>query len=188
MNFNAPQLCCGVIYYEKTLDKNFHYGRIAIRKGCPSSFGRYKLESSELAEIIINEIYPRFYFLLPRLPAASSPSKISERLFSIMLLLEVKSKQGKALTIGEIGEICKLSPSVTTRKIQDLSKRGLVTKVNLKHDDRSKEISLTPEGIQTLFAEKELRKRWFEKILEPLEEKERNFVINTLLKMSKIEL
>jgi DNA-binding MarR family transcriptional regulator len=142
------------------------------------------MQPSEAAEIIINEIYPQLYFLLPRLPAKSSSTKLNERLFSILLLLEMNSKAGKNLTIGEIGEISKLSPSDTTRKIKDLEKRGFVRKATLNFDDRSKEVFFTNQGYKVLSAEKEKRKQWFEKILETLEENERNSFIKILLKVS----
>jgi len=145
------------------------------------------VDSSEAATIIIDRIYPRLYFSLPRLPAKPSSTKLNERLFSILLLLEAKSKKEKTLTIGEIGELCKLSSPDITRKIKDLEKRGFVRRLSLKTDERSKEVSLTPQGIQVLSVEKESRKRWFEKILEALEENERTFLINVFLKILKVE-
>ena len=143
------------------------------------------MNPSEAARIIIDRIYPRLYFSLPRLPAKPSSTKLNERLFSILLLLEAKSKGGETLTIGGISEICKLSPSDATRKIKDLEKRGLVRKETLNCDDRSKEVLLTSEGALGLLIEKESRKRWFEKILEALEEKERDFLISMFLKICK---
>lgn len=145
------------------------------------------MQSSEAAKIIFDSIYPRLYFLLPRLPGRPSPTRLNERLFSILLLLEAKSKKEKTLTIGEIGELCKLSSSDITRKIKDLEKRGFVRRSSLKTDERSKEVSLTPQGIQVLLGEKESRKRWFKKILEVLDEKERTFLINVFLKILKVE-
>jgi len=142
-----------------------------------------KMQLSEGVEILINEIYPYIYFSLPRLPARPSPNILSERQFSIVLLLETKLKEGKILTIGEIGEICKLSASDTTRKIKELEKKRLVIRSSLSSDDRFKEVSLTSEGIKVLSIEKENRKRWFAKILESLEEKERTFFINILWKI-----
>lgn len=171
---------------KKTLDKCFQYEKIAERKVC--IFLGVKLHATEAAQLFLDNIYSYLYFSLPRLPAKSSSKRLNERLFSILLLLEQNFKQGKNLTIGEIGEICKLSPSDTTRKIKDLVSRGLVLKANVKSDDRLKMISLTPQGSQVLLTEKESRRRWFEKILESLEEKERSFLLDILLKMKRVEL
>ena len=170
---------------KKPLDKCFQYGKIAIRKGC--ILLGVRLQASEASRLFLENIYSHIYFLLPRLPAKSSSKRLNERLFSILLLLEQNFKQGKNLTIGEIGEICKLSPSDTTRKIKDLVRRGLVSKANVKSDDRFKMISFTPQGSQVLLTEKESRRLWFEKILESLEEKERSFLLDIFLKMKRIE-
>ena len=143
------------------------------------------MQASEAAQVLLDNIYPRLYFSLPRLPAKSSSTRLNERLFSILMLLELKSIEGKMLTIGDIGEIGKLSASDTTRKIKDLEKRGFVSKSNVKSDDRLKEISLTPQGLQVLATEKENRKRWFEQILVLLTENERSFLVNMFLRIGE---
>ncbi len=99
--------------------------------------GRRVYTSSEIAEMIINEIYPQLYFSLPRLQARPSPTKINERCFSILLLLEKASKEEKTLAIGGIAKICRLSPSDTTRKIKDLEKKGFGRKSISNSDDRT---------------------------------------------------
>jgi len=137
---------------------------------------------SSLAEVIIDDIYPRLYFSLPRLPARASSTRLNERGFSILLLLEMKSKEGKTLTVGEIGKIGKLSNSDTTRKIKDLEKKGFVRKSICNSDERSKEVYLTDQGIQALSIEKEYRKQWFKKFIGALEEKEKAFLHDMLRK------
>ena len=96
----------------------------------------------------------------------------------------MKSREGKILTIGDIAEIGKLSPSDATRKIKELEKREFIRKAISNCDDRSKEVSLTDRGRQVLSIEKERRKLWFKHILEPLKERERGFLIDILRKLS----
>jgi len=183
-NFSKNLSCLPIT--KKTLDKCFQYEKIAKRKGC--IYLGVRLQASEGARLFLDNIYSQLYFSLPRLPAKSSSQRINERLFSILLLLEQNFKQGKNLTIGEIGQICKLSPSDTTRKIKDLERRGLVKKSNVKSDDRLKEITLTPQGIDFLSSEKDARRFWFERIFKILEEKDRIFLVDIFLKiMEKAE-
>jgi len=173
--------------FKKVVDKHFQNGIIAIRKGFLVTLlkGLGKLKSSEAARVFLDKIYPRLYFSLPRLPAKPSGTRLNERLFSILMLLELKSREGQVLTIGDIGEIGKLSASDTTRKIKDLEKRGLVRKSNVKADDRLKEVTLTEQGIQILLAERETRAFWFERFFQALEEEERISIIDIFSRISE---
>jgi DNA-binding MarR family transcriptional regulator len=134
----------------------------------------------EAAERIIQNIYPLLYFALPRAPSRLSPTRLNERQISILCLLE----QG-SLTVGEIGDRIHLALSPTSKMITNLENKGLVKTSRSSSDKRRVDVEVTGEGKERFNAEKEKRKKWFEKILSELSDGERIQLVLLLEKITK---
>jgi len=67
-------------------------------------------------------------------------------------MVHLSEAQDQRLTIGELANLCDLSPSRMSRLIDEMAKRGLVSKGRSSGDGRCVVARLRPEGLKTLKA------------------------------------
>ena len=65
-------------------------------------------------------------------------------------LVHLSEAQDQRLTIGELANLCDLSPSRMSRLVDEMAQRGLVSKGRSSGDGRCVVATLRPEGLKTL--------------------------------------